>query len=1267
MSTIINTIHGQVVSSEAINKKVESLFGSNVVVNGFDVNKVTDTSISITPGKAIVCGASIEEDTDTTIVEIPSNMLSNSILSVVIEYIHENKEVNIKIVNSITSQMVVLANLIMNNSIIDSIESAEKVSTLNDLSKMAKDLSTGLLDNQHLSYKGDKIKIENSSKAKTQNINIKGVTKQNLVQAYNRERFVSAEYQKDADIMHTLTDVQNGYLDLNIKGNTIQNLVKGIGLMGETTLEGDIVTCNTPLTYTGISGEFYYILKANTTYSFVINILQNTVDVPVELSLLSGGIWKKASYVTLNAVGIKVFKVVTPTDVNINGFKVQTSNRTTTGIFKFRKNIMLLEGDYTNVPIEEVPYINSIKSAGEQEANKYEVVSLSKNLFDKNNYKIVGGSAFYSTQIGAVSIADTLGDPSHKWCVLKLSVGKTYSITGDFRNSNPNNWTNAILESCDSDFILGSSYRTLAVSKNSTDSVFTATVTTTMPYIFIHIGHSDNYTAGKQEALDSIMVEENPSCTEYEAYKEHKLTYILPEPLRSLPNGVCDEITTDGMVIRRIKKLQLDGSEEWRSAIFEDAVRFDLTISDVKSDPNWDGRTDVNIMCDKLSAEHFMSIYRGEKAGATLYLKGDYRVLVMGFKNEITTLENFKTWLSTNKPTVYYELEEPITHPVDSVALPNGVKDEVYDSKIIRNVGKVTLNGSEAWSLDEAKSDNYITFYCSNLAGKKGATSRTVIDVLSNRFKAVANKTLVDSPTSDMICSTYDVSGKVNASIAICIEKNKLSTADVAGLKAWLSKNPTTVWYELATSTTDTSDIIPRIRCYGGVTYIKTNSTLMPTIKIDSKGHKFPVLIEAGKEYNVITSIKDSVYNVNIDLGGSKVSLANKRYYCEAITTPATLSHDNLYISGWNTKVGDIIVTKDDVYGDEYFNGLFSSASGELIIKSSNKNLFTKEDMNVGYALAQHNGLYADSKYFSSTFIKVKPKTDYILHKVTWGWYVYGNKLKKASFPCTFEKPTKITTPADCHYIRITSFNSSIDEVMIEECSAATEYVKPETYTKSVTLDEPLRSLPNGVCDEIIDGKLIRRIGKKVFDTAAGWRLNNIETANNIAQFTCNRALEAKSGMTADANIFCDTRLTKPNNGGGPNTAWIYQGTTAVLQFDPSQIDTLEKFSKWIKANPTTFIYELDQPIITDIDADLNVKTFDGTTYIETEDKVRANLEFDSPANLRAIINQVSERITEAEKLVDELLLPNIVETDYERTLLEFDYEMSKFSLKGDE
>ena len=64
MSIKINTRFGEIVTSQALNEKIDTLFGGNAIISGFDVARETDTSVCIAPGKAIVCGASIEEDRD---------------------------------------------------------------------------------------------------------------------------------------------------------------------------------------------------------------------------------------------------------------------------------------------------------------------------------------------------------------------------------------------------------------------------------------------------------------------------------------------------------------------------------------------------------------------------------------------------------------------------------------------------------------------------------------------------------------------------------------------------------------------------------------------------------------------------------------------------------------------------------------------------------------------------------------------------------------------------------------------------------------------------------------------------------------------------------------------------------------------------------------------------------------------------------------------------------------------------------------------------
>lgn len=81
--------------------------------------------------------------------------------------------------------------------------------------------------------------------------------------------------------------------------------------------------------------------------------------------------------------------------------------------------------------------------------------------------------------------------------------------------------------------------------------------------------------------------------------------------------------------------------------------------------------------------------------------------------------------------------------------------------------------------------------------------------------------------------------------------------------------------------------------------------------------------------------------------------------------------------------------------------------------------------------------------------------------------------------------------------------------------------------------------------------------------------------------------------------------------------------------------------------------------IVGNIGKDINLKTFKGSTTISIEHVNGVPLgevQFKIPTNLRAIVENTTKRIEECEKIVDELIIPSLVETDYKRTVMEFDF-----------
>ena len=66
------------------------------------------------------------------------------------------------------------------------------------------------------------------------------------------------------------------------------------------------------------------------------------------------------------------------------------------------------------------------------------------------------------------------------------------------------------------------------------------------------------------DAEVTVQIEKSPNPTPYEPYYKKKISFNIGEPLRSLPNGVCDEIRNNNSqweLVRRVGKVVLNGSE----------------------------------------------------------------------------------------------------------------------------------------------------------------------------------------------------------------------------------------------------------------------------------------------------------------------------------------------------------------------------------------------------------------------------------------------------------------------------------------------------------------------------------------------------------------------------------------------------------------------------------------------------------------------------------------------------------------------------------
>lgn len=253
--------------------------------------------------------------------------------------------------------------------------------------------------------------------------------------------------------------------------------------------------------------------------------------------------------------------------------------------------------------------------------------------------------------------------------------------------------------------------------------------------------------------------------------------------------------------------------------------------------------------------------------------------------SDFMILEGEWTWETVDKFIPY---KGNSTTPLDITlrALPNGVKDTYENGVVTRRIGVVTFDGSS--------DENWVEY---NLQGVPNCVS---IDALSNNAKSLtcfSDSYMYNNKSFSLLNNQI-----ANGGNAIVIKDDRFSSP--TDFKNNLQSNPVTVWYELATPTTEQVDlsVIPSYfpytnawhdseveaseltwnilaRQYGsGQTTIKKDETVLTELDLNTQRTATPTTVKvqlkdtSGNTFYVETSA-DSVYLKGTD--GSEITQKN--------------------------------------------------------------------------------------------------------------------------------------------------------------------------------------------------------------------------------------------------------------------------------------------------------------------------------------------------------------------------------------------------------
>lgn len=457
-------------------------------------------------------------------------------------------------------------------------------------------------------------------------------------------------------------DVEEGKVEVELQGKTYHNLCDSNASASiqytddykvEDTEERLKITRNAE----NYNGWFYFsnralkvnMLKPDTTYTVFFKYESISNNIPrLQFMLGNATQWLSDAF---NSIGIKdnIYRCVIKTASSFEDKEVgkqviyfhNAQPKKAGDSVALYKNMLLLEGDYSDLSVEELPnYFEGIKSSFEDRVVEVEVTG--KNLFD-------GQLRTFNTNDTYI---DNIGQHHNSDNNIPIKPNTSYTMTFETISGDSNI------------YIWNGNEKVLTIPSSSKDTVSFRTPLECNSLSFYR--NVADYT--KDKLKYKIQLEENSKSTPYEPYYKKKISFNIGEPLRSLPNGVCDEIKNNNgqwELVRRVEKAVFNGNEDWQSSnAYAGFSRFLLKLNS----QSWTNNYSIGIA--SINDKVVNRIKESHGGYEYIYIQGSSSATNCYYQlntNKASSLVEFKQWLSENPTTVYYELAEPIITPIEPI------------------------------------------------------------------------------------------------------------------------------------------------------------------------------------------------------------------------------------------------------------------------------------------------------------------------------------------------------------------------------------------------------------------------------------------------------------------------------------------------------------------------------------------------------------------------------------------------------------------------
>lgn len=335
----------------------------------------------------------------------------------------------------------------------------------------------------------------------------------------------------------------------------------------------------------------------------------------------------------------------------------------------------------------------------------------------------------------------------------------------------------------------------------------------------------------------------------------------------------------------------------------------------------------------------------------------------------------------------------------------------------------------------------------------------------------------------------------------------------------------------------------------------------------------------------------------------------------------------------------------------------------KLIFLSKNKNFYPFGDFKIP-AKSEQTWYDIKGKAYIYGGENVANRTD------TWfylpkGFYKLSANIDNCGFQLITQKEVIVNINAStifeggfvCIRVRNSDTTNSfgLSEVMLERfeqhSSVFSSYTPHKIHKTEFLLNEPLRSLPNRVCDEIVESRLIRRTKKYTITGKERFLINLPWETDDILPiyFELNDRL---ANSYFSSNIFPSLTYSQATDSWKIVRECVRYDSRVIYVFiNKNRLKTpnIEGFIDYVERNLFEIIYELAEPIIEELPNSISVQGFDDTTIcIENKLTPTVSYKYNALIPFKQEVKSQKEEIEVNTQDIESNIIPFLMDMEYQ-------------------